>query len=300
MKSEIKGFSSGREFRDSNRYVDTQKLFNQLGLSDEVENRTPTVGVNVAHLAKMNSVVQLGEEINRRDLSVTILGISTVEGPSDFQRLLKGLGAGKVITTAIDISDGIFTEIENSGLDEVQCLLKDARETDLVSHSQDFNLRDHIGNCCPPDIDREIDMEASRILKSGGIAIVNISTSDLLAQSEERNIISFNDLNNILGAEIINALQKNIYDLIELKNAFPEVDPESLRGSILEIESEQSFVVFGEDEQGHGEWFRTLDDHIKTWKDHGFEVVEVASRSGKDSHNPPLLCERHNVVLKKN
>jgi len=299
MENKIKGFTDGHQFRSANRYIDTQKLFEQLGLSDEVENRTPTVGVNVAHLAKMGSIQALSDNIHGRNLSVTVLGISTAEGPSDFQKLLKGLGSGRVSTTAIDLSDGIFSEIEKTGLDEVKCLLKDARDTGLEHNSQDFNLRDHIGNCCPPVIDRQIDKEAARILKEGGISIVNITTSDFLDRSEDREVIVLENLRGSLGSEVITALRQNIYDLKELHEAFPDVDVESLRGRIIEIEPDRSFVVFGEDEQGHGEWFRTLEDHKKTWEADGFEIVEISSRRGMDSHDPPLDCERHNVVLKK-
>lgn len=299
MNNEIKGFSDGHQFRSANGYVDTQKLFERLGLSSEVINRTPTVGVNIAFLARMNSVQSLSQDIGGRDLNVTILGISTADGPSDFQKLLKGLGAGKVSTTAIDLSDGIFSEIERSGLDEVKCLLQDARDTGLAGASQDFNLRDHIGNCCPPQIDRQIDLEASRILKPGAVSIVNITTSDFLAASESRRIIGFDEMKAIVGDEVVKALGENIYDLKELHEAFPELDVESLRGLIMEIEPDRSFVVFGEDEQGHGEWFRTIEDHKKTWEADGFEVVEIASRKGNDSHDPPLVCNRHNVVLKK-
>ncbi|MBI5126853.1 hypothetical protein HZA76_00130 [Candidatus Roizmanbacteria bacterium] len=295
----ITGFSDGHQFRNANRYIDTQKLFQELGLTNEVENRTPTVGVNVAHLARMDAVQGLNKDINGRDLSVTILGISTAEGPSDFQKLLKGLGASHISTTAIDISDGIFSEIAKTDLDEVTCLLKDARETGLPGSSQDFNLRDHIANCCPPEIDREINAEAVKILKPGGISIVNITSSDLLSNSQGREVVDFFQLRSTIGEEIIRALQTNIYDLKELAEAFPEVDVESLRGLILEIEPGGSFVVFGEDEQGHGEWFRSIDDHKKLWKKDRFEIVEIATREGKDSHSPPLECMRHNVVLKK-
>jgi len=299
MTETIKGFTNGEQFRKANQYINTQNLFEQLGLTDEIENRTPTVGINIAHLAKMDSVQRLGEEITGQSLSTTILGISTAEGPRDFQRLLKGLGAGHISTTAIDISDGIFDEIRQSGLDEITCLLRDARETGLPNNSQDINLRDHLGNCCPPEIDRAIDKEAARILKPNGISIVNITTSDLLLSSQKREKIPFLRLKDELGDRVIHALQNKIYDLEEFKEMFPEISSESLRGMILEIEPKRSFVVFGEDPQGHGEWFRSLGDHKKIWQRDGFEVVEINSRQGKDSHNPSLECLRHNVVLRK-
>jgi len=300
MSEKIKGFTNGEQFRETNHYSVTQKLFESLGLSPEVEIWTPTVGVNIAHLAKMKSIQQLGSEINSQVLSVTILGISTAEGPRDFQRLLKALGAGHISTTAVDISDGIFDAItQTEELDEIQCLLKDARTTGLADHSQDFVLRDHLGNCCPPEIDREIDQEVARILKPGGYSIVNITTSDLLLESPNREVVVFERSKEEFGNQIIKALQNNIYDLQQFKESFPEINSELLRGIILEIEPKKSFVVFGEDLQGHGEWFRTISDHKSLWQKDGFLLIEKSSRPGKDSHEPKLECLRHNVLLKK-
>ncbi len=299
MKEGFKGYSDGHGFRTANGYIETQQLFETLGLTAEVENRTPTVGVNVAHLARMPSVQALSGEFSGRNVGSVILGISTAEGPHDFQELLHGLGATHVSTTAIDISDGIFDAIRQSGMDEVDCMQHDARETGIAERSQDIVLRDHIGNCCPPEIDRAIDAEAARILRSGGIAVVNITTSDRLFQSPQRQIIPFERMEGELGRDVMRALQSGIYDLEEAARMFPQISFAFLRGAVAEIEPGGSFVVFGEDRQGHGEWFRTLDDHRKTWEQDGFEVVEVASREGNDSHEPPLRCLRHNVILRK-
>lgn len=297
----IKGYSSGKDFRHTNEYEETQKLHESSIPVDEIDKggHTPTVGINLEFITRMHSVRWLSEEVRDKNLSVAILGISTVEGPADFQRLLKSLGANRISTTAIDISNGIFTDIEQSGLDEVTCLQRDARETSLPEASQDLNLRDHIGNCCPPAIDREIDREAARILKPGGIAVVNITTSDLLARSQARTVINFDQASGLFGEEITRALQTEIYDLIDLKRKFPMLNTELLRGKIIEIEPNGSFVVFGEDEQGHGEWFRRLDDHILTWEQDSFEIIEIKTREGTDSHKPPLECLRHNVILRK-
>ncbi len=296
--NEFRGYTDGHEFRATNGYVNTQRLFESLGL-DAVKNQTPTVGVNVGHLAKMDSVQALGVELEGKAVNSTILGISTAEGPRDFEKLLHGLGSGQVSTIAVDISDGIFPAIENSGLDKVVCLQCDARDTKIEGGSQDIVLRDHIGNCCPPEIDRAIDQEAARLLKVGGIAVVNITTSDNLSKSEGRNIVPFERVREELGDEIVRALQTGIYDLEEASRTFPQIHFEALRGAILEIEPNESFVVFGEDKQGHGEWFRTLDDHKRMWEQDGFHIVEIATREGQDSHVPPLQCTRHNIVLKK-
>lgn len=297
----IKGYNNGEDFRRTNQYEETQKLHKSSISVDEIDKggHTPTVGINLEFITRMNSVRWLSEKVRDRNLSVTILGISTIEGPADFQRLLKNLGAGKVSTTAIDISDGIFDGIKETDLDDVRCLQADARDTGLPEASQDINLRDHLGNCCPPVIDREIDQEAARILKPEGVAVVNITTSDLLARSQGRTVIDFDQALGLFGEEITRALQTEIYDLIDLKSKFPMLNTELLRGKILEIEPDGSFVVFGEDEQGHGEWFRRLEDHVLTWENDGFEIVEIQTREGTDGHEPPLECLRHNVILRK-
>ena len=301
MVEHAKGYTNGAEFRHANQYEETQRLHKSSASVDEIDKggHTPTVGINLEFIMRMNSIKWLSEEVRNRDLSVAILGISTVEGPADFQTLLKSLGANRISTTAVDISDGIFTKIEQLELDEIVCLQRDARDTGLPGASQDLNLRDHLGNCCPPAIDRGINKEAARILKPGGIAVVNITTSDLLARSQGRTIINFDQAVNLFGEEITRAFQTEIYDLIDLKRKFPMLNTELLRGKIIEIESNESFVVFGEDEQGHGEWFRRLDDHISTWEQDGFEIVEIQTRQGTDGHKPPLECLRHNVILRK-
>ena len=176
---------------------------------------------------------------------------------------------------------------------------RDARNTRLLDSSQDLVLRDHLGNCCPPNIDKAISVEVGRIVKPGGISIVNITTSDLLLESEGRKSVSFEQLQEAFGTEVVKALQDQIYDLEELAGIFPNIEAYQLRGLLLEIEPNRSFVVFGEDQQGHGEWFRTLEDHLLLWQQTEFEVVEIKSREGLDSHIPPLKCKRHNVVLRR-
>jgi len=299
MTKESLGYTSAQEFRASNQYVDTEQLFAEQGLTEAVENKTPPVCVNIAHLSTMESIQRLQEDLLGKSLRVAILGISSARGPKDLQDLLKSLGAGHVATTALDISNGIFADVEATGLDEIRCLERDARDTGLVDSSQDFVLRDHLGNCCPPNVDRSINAEVGRIVKPGGISVVNITTSDLLLDSEDRVFVSFEQLQNALGIKVVKALQDHIYDLEELTTMFPEVDASQLRGLLLEIEPNRSFVVFGEDQQGHGEWFRSLEDHLLSWQQAGFEAIETKSREGLDSHVPPLKCRRHNVVLRK-
>lgn len=111
-------------------------------------------------------------------------------------------------------------------------------------------------------------------------------------------MLTFDQLQRDLSPEIIKALQTNIYDLSQLKKEFG-AGLESLRGKLLEIEPDASFVVFGEDSDGHGEWFRTLADHERLWERDSFEILERREREGNDSHQPPLRCRRHNVILRK-
>jgi hypothetical protein len=299
MSEQFKGYTDAHEFRVSNQYTETERLFQALGLSQMVEDRTPTVSVNVAHLAHMTCIQNLKSEIVNRDLRVAILGLSSSEGPRDFQRLLKSLGAKRISTTALDISDGIFADVCKSGLDDVLCLERDARNTSLENETQDFVLRDHLGNCCPPQIDRTINGECLRILRKKGIAVANITTSELLFNSQGRKILKLDQLKKLLPVEAITDLAQRIYDLDELKKTLPNLNLEFLRGALIEIESNDSFVVFGEDPQGHGEWFRLLSNHVKMWNESGFEIMEIKTREGNDSHSPPLRCRRHNVVLRK-
>lgn len=294
------GYSDVKAFRETNQYVETEELFRQLGLTTEVENRTPPVAVNIAHLARMDSVQRLSIDVEGRDLCVTILGLSSAQGPKDFERLLKGLGAGFIKTTVVDISDGIFDDVKKSGLDEVSCIQTDARNSGIETESQDFILRDHIGNCCPPEVDRIISMEASRILRYGGISILNITTSELLALSLNRGIVTFKRLSELVGADVISGLRQHVYDLNDLKETFPrQEDIDLFRGFLIEIEEGGSFVVFGEDLQGHGEWFRAIREHILFATQHGMELKEMKSRIGWDSHTPPLKCFRHNIIFEK-
>ncbi len=295
------GYSSGEEFREANLYVDTERMFRELGLTEEVENRTPPVAVNIAHLAEMDSVWRLAGELKGKSVNVTILGISSTSGPKDFERLVKSLEARFVNTVAVDISDGIFADIEASGMDNVSCLQEDARETSIEAGSQDIVLRDHIDNCAPPEVSKAIDKEAARIIKSNGVAIVNVTTREEILSSVDREFISFERLKEVVGEDVIRALQGEIYDLAELREKFPQLDDEiifQLQGALIEIEAGGTIAVFGEDEIGHGEWFPKLEQLIDTWQNHGFEIIGLKARVGLDSHNPPLKCRRHNVILR--
>lgn len=295
MTEKIKGYTNGDQFRKANNYDQTD-IKRKLGLP--VGDETPTVGTNIDILKKMESINNLGKEFGEKGVKAIILGLSSKEGPLDFEDLLKKLGTEAISMVALDITDSIFKDILKLRPDTL-CVQADARNTPFEDNSFDIVLRDHLGNCCPPEIDRAINQEVARILKPEGVSIVNITTSDLLLNSPGRDRVFYDQLKSEVGDEAILALQNKIYDLEEFKKIFPEINSKTLRGTILEIEPEKSFVVFGEDQIGHGEWFRTLEDHKKIWERDCLEIAGIATRQGKDSHNPPLECLRHNVVLRK-
>lgn len=296
--------SLGREFgqglRRTSGYEETRARMESEGLSDELLNRTPPVGLNLQLLSEMSGIHLLSQRINRHPVSVAMLGLASIDGVEDTERFVQhALNTTLSDFHVVDIDEDIIAEVNKlkreKSLSHVSPHLIDARHTGLAERSVDIVIRDHTGNCCPPHIDREIDAETARILKPGGTSIVNISTSELLPTSENRQVV---DLSNGIrrNTAITDALQNHIYDLAQFKQEFGE-EMESLRGNLVEIEHPGGFVVFGEDPDGHGEWFRSLGDHLNLWQRLGFIVSDLKSRFGNDSHTPPLMCMRHNIVL---
>jgi len=288
----------GDEFHDgldqTAKYDKTRKRIDEEGITSEVLDETPPIGLNLMLLSEMPIIQSLHNKLQGKSLTASILGLSSIDGVCDFQRFInESLQAHVVCLNVVEIAHEMLSEVDELGLPNVKTHLRDARETKFADGSQDIVIRDHLGNCCPPEIDRRIGEETARILKPGGIAIVNITTSEILPLSEGREIIPFNEQDKRLEP-----MREEIYDLAQLKK---EVDPqaEDLRGALVEIEPDKSFVIFGEDENGHGEWFRTLDDHISSWGKDGFEVLDMQTREGDDSHEPPLKCRRQIVVLRK-
>ena len=293
----------GKEFgtglRNTSRYDETQRKMDASGSVEGLLDATPPVGLNLRLIAEMQSIPRLAESIQGTPQQGAILGLAIVDGVSDFKKFLaSSLHTNVQSLTIVDIDNTILQEVDALQIPNVVTMWKDAKHTDLPSASQDIVLRDHLGNCCPPAIDRDIDKEAARITKEQGISLVNITTSDALWKSPNRSIIPFDTVKKILGQSGIDALQTKIFDLSQLKNEFG-ASVESLRGMLLEIEPQNSFVIFGEDPDGHGEWFRPWNDHVKQWKQNGFQILEVQEREGNDSHEPPLRCHRHNVILIK-
>lgn len=298
----------GREFgnglRSASKYEKTQAELENNGLTEAALNQTPPVGLNLRLLAEMPIMSKLKKILGNQPVNAAILGIAIADGVPDFQRFLQtALTTSWKNLEVVDFDPAILQQVAavvaGKNLSQVNLRETDARNTGIESGSQQIVLRDHLGNCCPPLIDRQIDSEVNRILTPGGLSIVNITTSELLTQSPQRQIINFNQLQQIVGPEIITALQSEIFDLAQLERKSGQ-NWQSLRGLLLEIEPEKSFVVFGENEVGHGEWFRSLDDHLQLFQNNGFEILAMQSREGDDSHQPPLRCQRHNLVLQKN
>ena len=297
------GEEFGQGLRNASHYQDTQKTLEEEGITEAVLNQTPPVGLNLRLLTEMPVMQDLKNSLSHQSVNAAILGIAIPEGIPDFQRFLKtALEKNWKQLEVIDIDSEILQQVANlvtqKNLPEVNIRETDARNTGIENSSQQIVLRDHLGNCCPPLIDRQIDKEVHRILTPNGISIVNITTSELLKQSPNRATINFSKLKSITSPEIITALQSDIFNLSQLERMFGKKFGK-LRGILLEIEPEKSFVVFGEDETGHGEWFRPLNDHLDIFKKDGFQLLAIQSREGNDSHNPPLHCLRHNLILQK-
>jgi SAM-dependent methyltransferase len=304
----------GEEFADglrkSSGYKETQEMIEKEGITEAALNKTPPVGLNLRLLAEMPIMTQLKQEFKGQPINAAIFGIAIADGVADFWRFLQtGLNTQWKELQILDIDSVILKEVSEKAkalnLPGVITKEVDARQSQIEPDSLDMVLMDHLGNCCPPDIDRVIQRETHRILKPGGIAIVNITTSELLNLSPERKGLPFNHVRDIMGDDGIDALHMEIYDLAQLNRKF-KVDLDfTLRGHLLAIEKEcpGSVVIFGENEAGHGEWFRPLADHLQQWKSPwwqpNFEILEMRSREGNDSHNPPLRCFRHNIVLRK-
>lgn len=298
------GAEFGEGLRKNSNYNKTQKIVEQSQMSAKVLSEiegTPPVGLNLRLLLlRKQSVAILKNQLGSKPIDATIFGLAIVEGVPDFKRFLNSsINSDWKTLSVIDIDNKILKEVDSNNFERVKTLHQDARQTSLLDQSQSIVLRDHIDNCCPPAISRSINNEVKRVLAKNGVAIVNITTSDQLLKSPNRKIITHTELQKIVTPDVILALQTRIFDLNQLKKEFGQ-RLESLKGKIIEIEpNKDSFVVFGEDEFGHGEWFRSFDDHIKTWENDGLKISDMQNRIGTDSHDPKLICHRHIVLLTK-
>jgi hypothetical protein len=302
-KNENEVLTRGAEFglglRETSRYTDTQLAMATHGLTELVLNQTPPVGLNLQILIEQMPAALAHLEAVPDNPAVALFGLAIVDGVSDTFNLLQHLGSkGHGTLHVVDIDQAIIEQVAALGQENVSTFHEDARHTSLLEHSQDIIIRDHLGNCCPPEMYTQIEHEVARVLATSGLSLVNITTSENLLQSPGRRHMSFEQVCARLPEEVRGALQSRIFSLAQLADEFPDNDWSDLRGCIVEI-APQSFVVFGEDEHGHGEWFSAFACQEKLWNEAGFEVLAHHTREGEDSHQPPLLCVRHIVLLKK-
>jgi hypothetical protein len=283
------------------KYTQTQDGVDKHGVTESALNSTPPIGLNLKLLAEnvWASGFMRSRMANRR-INAAVLGLAFSGGIKPVQEFLEKDMLSQVDRLNVfDIDRSVIDEVNALNHPLVNAQMRDARDTALPSESQDIVIRDHVGNCCPPEIDRGIDQEAARILKPGGLSVVNITTSELLTTSN-RDVVNLADLElmeTTLGALFIDTLLTETYHLQELIQKHPLLS--SLRSKIVEIGQGGSFVVFGEDQAGHGEWFRSFKSHQEMWKDHGMKIFHTTHRIGEDSHKPPLKCKRHIVVMEK-
>ncbi|MEN8252953.1 MAG: hypothetical protein ABFQ62_01090 [Patescibacteria group bacterium] len=291
------GFGDG--LRETSQYTTTQEALITRGLVAEVLNQTPPVGLNLKILTEqMPEAMQLLDQLPNNS-TIALFGLAIADGVNDTFRLLHQLGRQDVaMMHVVDIDQAIIEQVKELKLANVLTLHEDASRTSLDGNSHELIVRDHLGNCCPPDLYHDIEREVARVLVADGFALVNITTSESLLQSEGRECVHIDQLSKQLSQEVLKALRSRIFSLSQLSEEFPNIKIENLRGKLLEI-SPNCFVVFGEDEQGHGEWFSTLEWQESLWTKNGFKVVASHKRVGQDSHKPPLECVRHIVLLRK-
>jgi len=303
LKENQDAIDSAAGLRKASDYEATQRILETQGITPEALNQTPPVGLNLILLSQMPIMAELKQNLNQDSLNTAILGIAIANGVPDFKKFLNtSLDRNWTSLSVFDLDPLILEEVNNivqkESLEGVSIFQQDVQQTGFETNSLDLSLRDHIDNCCPPNMSRNIQAEVSRITKPEKFSIVNVTTSESLSQSN-REIISHNELVHLLAPEIIQALQNEIFSLEELKQRFGD-HFENLRGKLLEIETNGSFAIFGENEVGHGEWFRTIENHQQSWLETDFEIIGMKTRTGEDSHQPPLICQRHNVILRKN
>lgn len=301
------GKEFGEGLRETSNYESTQEAFIAFGLIDAVLNKTPPVGLNLQILTEQmpNSIKKLTQSLPAQ-IESSLFGLAIIDGVDDLAKVLATVKSKplnsleeQLTINVVDIDQTIITELKEKQQPHIQPLLEDARNTSLNSESQDFIVRDHLGNCCPPGIYSDIETEVTRVLKKDGLSLVNITTSEKLLKSKERELISLEELTLLVEEKVIIALKERIFSLEQLTEEFPELNTQFLRGKLLEIMPD-SFVIFGEDKVGHGEWFSSLEWHKNLWEKNNFTIVDQNKREGHDSHQPPLECVRHIVLLEKN
>ncbi len=329
--TEETGTNFGKGLGETSRYEESQQKLDEAiaqgMLAEELLNVTPPVGVNFLILLKQLQSVGNEALLNKitsilnPDIQAAFLGLAIADGITDLEKLLKNLTHEQRNSEAIpwnrlhvvDIDSVIIKKVETAFSQLIESgrivpKLADARESGIAT-SLNLTIRDHTDNCCPPFVSQGLNQAAWELTKKGGLALINVTTSELLAQSTQRQIVTTADLRQLLTAsnispdkinEIFKALCNEVFDLAKLIEKFPELEElkKELRGAIIEIKP-NSFVVFGEDERGHGEWFRSWEQHRILWDKTGWNMIFHHQREGNDSHQPPLRCRRHIVLLQK-
>ncbi|MBP9782087.1 hypothetical protein KBC89_05545, partial [Candidatus Woesebacteria bacterium] len=249
------GAQFGEGLRETSRYTDTQVALIVHGLTELVLNQTPPVGLNLKILIEqmpqaMHHVQQLPD-----NPLVALFGLAIAGGVDDVHKLvnLAGKHAPSELSV-VDIDQAIITEVDALHRQNVKTFHEDARRTSLAESQQHFVIRDHLGNCCPPEMYEAIESEVLRVLAPNGLSLVNITSSEKILTSRNRQHISLAKLRDQFPEELIRALRSRIFSLSQLAQEFPAFDVSNLQGCLLEI-NPNSFVIFGEDAEGHGEWF---------------------------------------------
>jgi hypothetical protein len=294
------GESFGSGLRETSQYDNTELAFITQGLIEAVLNQTPPVGLNLQILMEqMPEAMSQLKQLLPRDIKAALFGLAIVDGVHDTMKLINQIGEKNLAElNVVDIDRDIIDKVDALQEVKVKTFHQDAANTSLPTASLDLIIRDHLGNCCPPFMYQAIEKELARVLSEDGLSLVNITTSEKLLTSLGRRLISLSELETQIPSAVIEALKSRIFTLEQLKQEFPQLETKQLRGCLLEI-SPNSFVIFGEDQSGHCEWFSPLEWQISLWQENGFEVLDHHLREGQDSHHPALECQRHIVLLKK-
>lgn len=294
------GESFGSGLRETSQYDDTELAFITHGLIEAVLNQTPPVGLNLRILIEqMPEAMSQLNQLLPEDIRVALFGLAIVDGIHDTMKLIDQIGEKNLVELdVVDIDRDIIDKVDVLKEARVKTFHQDATSTSLPEASLDLIIRDHLGNCCPPFMYQTIEKEVARVLAESGLSLVNITTSEKLLSSLGRKHISLSELEMKISSEAIEALRSRVFTLEQLKQEFPQFELEQLRSCLLEI-MPNSFVIFGEDQLGHCEWFSSLEWQTRLWQENGFEILDHHLREGQDSHHPALECQRHIVLLKK-
>ncbi len=97
------GQEFGRGLRGTSKYEETRAQMEKEGLSQDILNKTPPVGVNLELLSDMPGIQALAERINKRPINVAMLGLANIDGAEDTHRFISR--ALKTVFNAFHIVD---------------------------------------------------------------------------------------------------------------------------------------------------------------------------------------------------